>query len=60
MYTTSTRKVSQVILDNPVKELRRIVPISKLSGITKNISKDSKEFVLHVENEPDYRLTCEM
>lgn len=27
--------------------------------MTKNIQKDSTEFIIHVLNEPDYRLTCD-
>jgi hypothetical protein len=31
-----------------------------LAGITKNLNAKSKEFVIHVENEPDYRLSCDV
>lgn len=40
-------------------ELRRMIPIKSLSGVTKNITANSKEYVVHVQNEPDYRLTCD-
>ena len=41
------------------KKLRRAIPIKSLAGITKNLTSGSKEFVLHVKNEPDYRLSCD-
>jgi hypothetical protein len=40
-------------------ELRRSIKISELNGVTKNMSANSKEFVMHVSNEADYRLSCE-
>ena len=40
-------------------ELRRVIMISYLNGITKNINPDSTEFVIHVNQQPDYRLSCE-
>jgi len=40
-------------------KLRRVIPIRSLEGITKNLSNNSKEFVIHVTNEPDYRLSCD-
>jgi hypothetical protein len=40
-------------------QLRRSIAIKSLSGLTKNMQKDSQEFIIHVENEPDYRLTCD-
>ena len=40
-------------------KLRRIIPIRSLEGITKNLTNNSKEFVVHVTNEPDYRLSCD-
>ena len=40
-------------------ELRRTIGIENLIGVTKNMQKGSKEFVIHVDHEPDYRLTCE-
>lgn len=42
------------------KKLRRMIPIGNLNGITKNMSQKSQEFVIHVKNESDYRVTCEM
>ena len=41
------------------KKIRRVIAISNLKGITKNLQTNSKEFVIHVENEPDYRVECE-
>lgn len=40
-------------------ELRRVIAIENLVGLTKNLQKNSKEFVVHVDHEPDYRLSCE-
>ena len=40
-------------------ELRRTIGIENLIGVTKNMQKGSKEFVIHVDHEPDYRVTCE-
>ena len=31
-----------------------------MAGITKNLNAKSREFVIHVENEPDYRLSCDV
>ena len=42
------------------KKLRRVIAIMNLLGITKNLNAKSKEFVIHVENEPDYRLSCDV
>lgn len=39
--------------------MRRSIAIANLSGLTKNSQKDSTEFIIHVLNEPDYRLTCD-
>jgi len=40
-------------------ELRRTIGLENLLGVTKNMQKSSKEFVIHVDHEPDYRVTCE-
>ena len=40
-------------------ELRRVIAIEHLIGVTKNLQKGSKEFVVHVDHEPDYRVTCD-
>lgn len=42
-----------------VKKLRRTIGLENLLGVTKNMQKSSKEFVIHVDHEPDYRVTCE-
>jgi len=34
-------------------KLKRVIPIEMLAGITKNLMSKSKEFVIHVMNEPD-------
>ena len=41
------------------KKLRRAIPIKSLDGITKNLTPNSKEFVLHVKLDTDYRLSCD-
>jgi len=41
------------------KKLKRIIPIESVAGITKNMQANSKEFVIHVVDEEDYRLACE-
>jgi len=38
------------------KSLRRVVPIEQLAGLTKLLKADSKEFVIHVKKDYDYRL----
>lgn len=38
------------------KKLRRAIGISNLVGLTKNLQTGSKEFVIHVHNEEDYRV----
>ena len=40
--------------------LKRIIAITNLAGLTKNLQKSSKEFVVHVLNEPDYWVNSEM
>lgn len=40
-------------------ELRRTIAIENLIGVTKNLQKGSKEFVIHVDHEPDYRISCD-
>ena len=40
-------------------ELRRTISLENLKGITKNLQSKSNECVIHVENEPDYRVTCD-
>lgn len=42
-----------------VIELRRVVPIKNLSGLTKLLKQGSQEFVLHIKKEHDYRLYSE-
>ena len=42
------------------KKLKRIIAIANLAGMTKNIQKNSKECVIHVLNEPDYWVNCDM
>lgn len=42
-----------------VLELRRVVPIKNLSGLTKLLKQGSQEFVLHIKKEHDYRLLSE-
>ena len=41
------------------KDLRRVILIENMIGITKNMGNASTEFVIHVGNEPDYRLSCD-
>ena len=41
------------------KKLKRSIAITNLAGVTKNLSPGSKEFVIHVQNDSDYRLTGE-
>ena len=40
-------------------ELRRVVPIKNLSGLTKLLKGGNGEFVIHVKKEHDYRLLSE-
>ena len=40
-------------------ELRRVVPIKQLGGLTKLLKTGSNEFVVHVKKEHDYRLLSE-
>ena len=41
------------------KSLRRAIEIQVLTGITKNLNKESIEFVIHVKNECDMRIDYE-
>ena len=41
------------------KKLRRVIGITSLVGLTKNMQEGSKEFVIHVNNEPDLRMICD-
>lgn len=42
------------------KECKRVIPIAKLAGLTKSTYKESKEFVIHVRNDYDYRMSSEL
>ena len=42
------------------KGLKRIIAITNLAGLTKNLQKNSKEFVIHVLNEPDLWVNSDM
>jgi len=59
IFITSTKRVSKTSVITGTIELRRAIKIAELRGITKNLQEKSKEIVIHVRNEPDYRLTCE-
>jgi len=37
-----------------------VIPIAKLAGLTKSTYKESKEFVIHVKNDYDYRMSSEL
>lgn len=37
-------------------KMKRKIPIAKLLGITKSVSKPYGEFVLHIKDEYDYRM----
>ncbi len=39
-------------------ELKRVIRIQYLDGLTKNLQQGSSEFVVHVQNEQDYRCSC--
>jgi Unconventional myosin tail, actin- and lipid-binding len=39
-----------------IKKVKRVIKIEKLAGLTKSLHKSSKEFVIHVLGEYDYRL----
>ena len=43
----------------PFLEIRRIVALENLAGLTKLLKKNSGEFVIHVKKEHDYRLHSE-
>ena len=36
-------------------EVKRVIEIGKLAGLTKSVHKSSREFVIHVVGEHDYR-----
>jgi hypothetical protein len=40
----------------PFVETKRKIPIAKLLGVTKSVSKPYGEFVLHIKDEYDYRM----
>lgn len=42
-----------------LSELKRIIRIESLAGLTQNLAAGSTEFVIHVGVESDYRLSCE-
>jgi hypothetical protein len=64
IFTISTKKVrnitffSAINIKSNLLELRRVIAIQNLAGMTKNLQKASKEFVIHVSQEPDYRVNC--
>ena len=49
---------SAINIKSNLLELRRVIAIQNLAGMTKNLQKASKEFVIHVSQEPDYRVNC--
>jgi hypothetical protein len=49
---------SAINIKSNLLELRRVIAIQNLAGMTKNLQKASKEFVIHVNQEPDYRVNC--
>ena len=49
---------SAINMKSNLLELRRVIAIQNLAGMTKNLQKASKEFVIHVNQEPDYRVNC--
>lgn len=53
--TTSTRKVGQLVVKSSL-EVRRVIPIAELAGLTKALNEKSWEFVIHVKNDYDYRM----
>ena len=55
-YTTSTRKVGYFKLKSDDVEVRRVIPIVELAGLTKALHEKSWEFVIHVKNDYDYRM----
>jgi len=42
-----------------ILELKRVIDIRSLSGITKSLNEKSYEFVIHVKEQHDYRLKSE-
>jgi hypothetical protein len=64
IFTISIKKVRNIIFFSAINmksnllELRRVIAIQNLAGMTKNLQKASKEFVIHVNQEPDYRVNC--
>lgn len=42
------------------KKLRRSIAIANIHGLTKLMLKGSTECVIHIKDEPDYRITCDL
>ena len=55
----SNRVVNVLKFLFPFLEIRRIVALENLAGLTKLLKKNSGEFVIHVKKEHDYRLHSE-
>lgn len=50
----------ETIYNDKNLEVKRIIPIDRLAGLTRSQHKQSKEFVIHVKKEHDYRLKSEL
>ena len=63
-FTISIRKVSTHFnfpkQSFSILELRRSIQISNIHGLTKLMLKGSTECVIHIKDEPDYRITCDL
>lgn len=58
-FKQKSKSLADVISSLYCLELRRVVPIKNLNGLTKLLKNGSHEFVIHVKKEHDYRLLSE-
>ena len=55
-FKLKSKLTSQITISVRDIEVKRAIQIEKLAGLTKSLHKSSKEFVIHVNGEHDYRL----
>ena len=53
------KKRSKTFASLPCTALKRAILLSKISGVTKSLFEGSKEFVIHVPSEYDYRFSSD-
>lgn len=56
IYNFHKKSIFLSFLTFPLTEVRRMIEISSLAGLTKSLHEKSCEFVIHVTSDYDYRM----